>query len=336
MVTLGPSTRCKEIISDIENEGIYLFRINLSHTPIESLGDAIREFQGYTDVPICLDSEGAQIRNLGMANGAAFLNEGDEIRIHPNEVLGDSNNISFSPAHVANQLRIGDEISIDFDSARIRVARKNERYWLARVLVGGMVGSNKAVDINRDIDLETITQKDQKAIEIGKKLGIRHYALSFAASMEDVNRVRRLVGKECQIISKIESLQGLLNLNSIIEASDEIIIDRGDLSRQIRTEKIPFLQRRIVAVARSKGVPVHVATNLLESMVKSRTPTRAEVNDVVSCLLMGANGLVLAGETAVGKYPVEAVRMTRRLIGQFARWTPNTSIVELLDGELRS
>ena len=115
-----------------------------------------------------------------------------------------------------------------------------------------------------------------------------------------------------------------------MDASDEILIDRGDLSRQIEIEKIPFLQRRIVATARSKGVPVYVATNLLESMVNGRMPTRAEINDVVSTLLTGANGLVLAAETAIGSYPVEAARMVRRLICQFEKWTPNTSIEELI------
>jgi len=115
-----------------------------------------------------------------------------------------------------------------------------------------------------------------------------------------------------------------------LDETDEILIDRGDLSRQVDLVKIPFFQRRIISTARSKKKPVFVATNLLESMISNRMPTRAEINDVVSTLLMGANGLVLAAETAIGKYPVESVKNIRKLIEQFKTWTPNTSIEELL------
>jgi len=142
--------------------------------------------------------------------------------------------------------------------------------------------------------------------------------------------MRRIVGDKASIISKIESRNGLINLASILDETDEILIDRGDLSRQVDLVKIPFFQRRIISTARSKKKPVFVATNLLESMISNRMPTRAEINDVVSTLLMGANGLVLAAETAIGKYPVESVKNIRKLIEQFKTWTPNTSIEELL------
>ncbi len=321
----------KDIVSRIENESIYLFRVNLSHTPIESVEDVIREIQSYTNVPVCLDSEGAQIRNQFMINEEVLFSEEDLVKVHFNEVEGNSNNISFSPNYVARQLRVGDEIRIDYDSAHIRIVERSRNYCLAEVVVGGKVGSNKAADLNREIQLEPTTQKDKKAIEIGRKMGIKHFALSFAGSSEDLEMMRELAGREATIISKIESVRGVLNLSGIVNASDEILIDRGDLSRQVEIEKIPFLQRRIVATARSKGVPVYVATNLLESMIKVRVPTRAEINDVVSTLLTGANGLVLAAETAIGNYPVEAVRMIRRLICQFEKWTPNTSIGELIE-----
>jgi len=161
-------------------------------------------------------------------------------------------------------------------------------------------------------------------------MGIKHFALSFANSRENVDEMRKLAGESSIIISKIESKSGLINLNSILASSDQIIVDRGDLSRQIAVEKIPFLQRRIISQARAMNKPVFIATNLLETMVTTKNPTRAEANDVASTLLMGANGLVLASETAIGGYPVEAVEMIGKLIEQYSRWTPNTSIVELL------
>jgi pyruvate kinase len=161
-------------------------------------------------------------------------------------------------------------------------------------------------------------------------MGVRHFALSFANSREDVDCMRSLIGSDAVLISKVESADGVINLGGILESSDEILIDRGDLSRQVRLEKIPFLQRRIISMARAKGTPVHVATNLLESMTTDCQPNRAEVNDVVSTLLMGANGLVLAAETAIGAYPADAVAMVSRLIDQYRRWTPNSSIADIL------
>jgi pyruvate kinase len=144
-------------------------------------------------------------------------------------------------------------------------------------------------------------------------------------------QVRKIIGKNSNLISKIESIKGILNLGDILPVVDQILIDRGDLSREVPIEKIPFAQRYIVSYARSKDVPVYVATNLLEGMVKTNSPTRAEVNDVVSTLMMGANGLVLAAETAIGAYPVEAVEMINLLITQYNRWTPDSSFTDIIN-----
>jgi pyruvate kinase len=144
-----------------------------------------------------------------------------------------------------------------------------------------------------------------------------------------VKLVRSIIGNT-NLISKIESIRGVLNLGEILPVVDQILIDRGDLSREIAIEKIPFIQRRIIAHARSKDVPVFVATNLLESMITANSPTRAEVNDVASTLLMGASGLVLAAETAIGKYPVGAVKMINSIIKQYNRWTPESSCKDII------
>jgi pyruvate kinase len=154
--------------------------------------------------------------------------------------------------------------------------------------------------------------------------------MSFANLPKDVDLMRSLCGSDANIICKIESPSGVNNLEGIIKRTDAILIDRGDLSRRIPIERIPFLQRRIISISRQMNTPVFVATNLLESMVKTKSPTRAEVNDVVSTLEMGGNGLVLAAETAIGKYPIESVQMIRKLINEFEKWTPNTSISDLI------
>ena len=142
--------------------------------------------------------------------------------------------------------------------------------------------------------------------------------------------MRNLIGEKSNLISKIESVKGVLNLDGILNAADQILIDRGDLSREVPIEKIPFLQRRIIARAKSKSIPVFVATNLLESMIDTKNPTRAEVNDVVSTLLMGADGLVLAAETAIGQYPLGVIKMVNALVRQYNRWTPNSSFEDIL------
>ena len=189
---------------------------------------------------------------------------------------------------------------------------------------------NKAVDLNRIIIMESLTPKDYKAINIGLKCGVQHFALSFCESKDVIQNLRSKIGKDKYIIAKIESPSGLYHLNEIIDVSNAILVDRGDLSRQVSIEKIPFYQKQIISSSNSKGRKVYVATNLLETMVVQRTPSRAELNDVVSTLLMGADGLVLAAETAIGKYPVGAVNMIRTLIEECEKWTEKTSLSDIM------
>ena len=332
LVTLGPSSLSEGVVRRISAEkSVQLLRINLSHTPLKGLEATIKRILKWTDIPICIDSEGAQIRNGPMVSEDVYFLKGSRVKIHFNGIQGDASNISFTPDGIAGYFVAGDRINVDFDSVSFRVMERKNSHLVAEVEQSGVVGSRKAADLDREVDLEPITQKDEEAIKIGKRLGIKHFALSFSNCRSDVEKMRELVGPESTLICKIESDQGVRNLAGILDSADQILIDRGDLSRQVPIEKIPFIQRRIVSLARHRKRPVFVATNLLESMVRKREPTRAEVNDVVSTLLMGANGLVLAAETAIGKFPVEAVKMTKRIIEQFERWTPNTSITEILE-----
>lgn len=331
LVTLGPASMTGDMIKELTEYDVSLFRINLSHAPLHNLSDFINLIQSNTDVPVCLDSEGAQIRNQKMDNGSVYFEKDAIVKIHFDEVIGDPSNISFTPLGVARYFEIGDLISIDFNMASLKIIEINKGYCLAKVETSGMVGSNKAADINRDIALSPITEKDKKAISIGRDMKVKNFALSFANTREDVRLFRGLTGAESNIISKIESRSGLRNLEAIIQETDEILIDRGDLSRQVNIQKIPFLQMRIIAIARIMDTPVNVATNLLETMITNQTPTRAEVNDVVSTILMGADGLVLAAETATGQHPLQAVKMIRNLIDLSRKWTTNTSISEILE-----
>jgi len=183
-----------------------------------------------------------------------------------------------------------------------------------RVIQGGIVGQNKAVTVERDIPMPPLTDKDVAALAIGRKMGLSHFALSFAGSGEDVKEVRRLVGETAFVISKIESRRGLENLEVIAAESDALLIDRGDLSRQVALEMLPQAQKYIIKRANEVGCRVYVATNLLESMISVPTPTRAEVNDIYNTLADGADGLVLAAETAIGKYPIQCASMVNKII----------------------
>ncbi len=331
LVTLGPSSLNEKTIKAIAEHRIHLFRVNLSHTDLNDLHHIIELIRANTTVPICIDSEGAQIRNGKMIDGKVCYQKDSEIKIHFEDIVGDDKNISFFPVDIARSFQPGDVINIDFDLTSMLITRSETDHAMAKVIKGGLVGNNKAADLSREIPLPALTEKDQQAFALARQMGIRHFALSFANRSRDVEAVRAIVGPEATIISKIESRTGLGNLKSILQTTDEILIDRGDLSRQVSIEKIPFLQRRIISMAKIFDRPVYVATNLLENMIKNRVPTRAEANDIVSTIDMGADGLVLAAETAVGKYPVESAGTVRQLAELCRRWTPNTNIMEILE-----
>jgi pyruvate kinase len=330
LVTLGPSSMNREIVERLAHKGVDLFRINLSHTKLSDLEDILKTLHSWTEVPICLDSEGAQIRNQDMVSESVHFKAGDTVKIHHQQVIGDAENISFTPQSVSRELKAGDIIRVDFNAVSLKVIEDAKDYLLATVENDGVVGSNKAADLNREIHLEALTPKDKLAFAAGLENGVKNFSLSFTNTAEDVKEVREIIGYDTNLISKIESIKGVMNLGKILPVVDQILIDRGDLSRQVSIEKIPFIQRRIISYAKSKDVPVFVATNLLESMIKVRSPTRAEVNDVASTLLMGAQGLVLAAETAIGAHPVETVDMIYSLIEQYNRWTPESSLSDII------
>jgi ATP sulfurylase len=318
LCTLGPASLNKETIVKLDNLGVDLFRINLSHTSVEKIESVISEIKKHTSKPICLDTEGAQIRIGLVKNGKIYLKENSLVEIARNEIESTEEKIYLSPSFALDQIVPGDLISIDFDTVLLLAVQHNKNMLIAKVISPGWVGSNKAVSVDRDIDLPSMSEKDKMAIDIGLKYGISHYALSFADSKASVEEFRHRAGEGAHIICKIESKKGVRNLDEILDVADAILIDRGDLSREESVEKIPFMQKMIIKKANQKNIPAYVATNLLESMVTSKNPTRAEVNDIVNTLLDGANGLVLAAETAIGKYPTHCVTMVSKIIKHFS------------------
>lgn len=318
LCTLGPASMDERVISRLDELGVGMFRINLSHTPVDVVEETVARIQSLTKVPVCLDTEGAQVRTGKMAAGAVEVSENAIVHAVSELIDGDASRFSLYPGDVVDRLRPGDLISIDFDAVLVQVTDVEPGCATMRVINGGRMGSNKAVSVqNRVFELPPLTDKDRQALRIGADMGVMNAALSFANRAEDVAELRAAFRQDGFVISKIECRNGIDNLDEILVASNAALIDRGDLSREFPLERIPGLQKHIISKAKAKDVPVYVATNLLESMVTSTTPTRAEVNDVYNTLMDGADGLVLAAETAIGEHPIRCANMIARMIREF-------------------
>ena len=305
--TLGPSSLNKNFLINLDKKVVKLLRINLSHTKIEDLPKIVSYIRKYTSINICFDTEGAQIRTSTLKNRSQSLIKNQRILI--NKENNNNKNITLLPINIYKKLKKNDLLSIDFNSAIVKIINIKGENIECFVKVGGEIGSNKSVAINRMIKLPPFTEKDKEAFKIAEDLNIRNIALSFTSHPDDVIKLKEYFNKDINIIAKIESKNGLKNLTGILNVSNSILIDRGDLSKEIPIYQIPKKQKEIISIAKKYKTPVYVATNLLESMVSQMEPTRAEVNDVYNTLKDGATGLVLAAETAIGKYPEKCIDM---------------------------
>lgn len=335
LATLGPASLSRRVITRLDEAGVSLFRINLSHTDLADLREIVLFVRAHTGVPLCLDSEGAQIRTgrLSSGSGVVELEAGARILLLDREAANvppprEEIALPLVPDDIARELEPGDLLSLDFHGSLLQVLERGEAGTHARVLRGGQVGTNKAVSLQREIALPALSPKDRRAIEIGRELGIRHFALSFAGSADEVAAMRRLAGQGAFVISKIESRRALRELDGIARASDALLIDRGDLSREVEITRIPRLQRAVIARGRALDTPVYVATNLLESMLEAPSPTRAEVNDIYTTLRDGADGLVLAAETAIGRHPIACAQIVRKIAADDPRRAPDLGVLD--------
>ena len=319
LCTLGPSSLRPDVIGRLDERGVDLFRINLSHTPLDRLEPAIRLIQGCSGTPICLDTEGAQVRS-GVMDADVVLRRGQTVRLTSADQVGTARRLPLQPGGTFAALHAGSRLSVDFDGVNLRIVDASAGDPTAVVVDGGRVRSNKAVTVDPPPDLPPLTDKDRAAIALAGSLGVRQFALSFASGAEDVALLRGLVPAGSVVISKIESRAGIRSMDDIIEASDAVLIDRGDLSREVPLEHVPFYQKAVVRRANRWNRPAYVATNLLESMVTNPRPTVAEADDIANTLLDGVHGLVLAAETAVGVDPVGTVDMVLRVVAAFERW----------------
>ena len=306
-ITLGPSTLNKKFLNSINSKYVKLLRINLSHTKIKDLKKIVLFIRKYSNIDICFDTEGAQVRTSKVINDKKQLIRNQIVHINKSNIS--NSHITLTPNNIYKKLKLGDTLDIDFNSAKIKVIDENSSRYKCKVIESGSIGSNKSVSVSRSINIPPFTDKDIKAFELANNLNIKNIALSFTSSEQDIKKLRKYFENDITITSKIESKKGLLNLNKILNEANNILIDRGDLSKEIPLPLIPKKQKEIISAANQRNVPVFVATNLLESMVTKKEPTRAEVNDIYNTLVDGADGLVLAAETAIGNYPIECIDM---------------------------
>ena len=320
IVTLGPSTNTIEKLSIIKSRGVDFVRINMSHSSLKDLEFFI-DISKKVNIPFIIDTEGSQIRTGNLDTESNQFFEDQTIELHKNELIGNKQKISIRPPEIIDQLAVGDILYVDFDTLVLLITETktlSHGFLKAKIISSGSLGSNKGIvldpQIDRKINLPTLSKKDVSAIELGLKNNISHVAASFMRNKESVQYVRDISQGRMQIISKIECKDALQNLNDIIKESDFLLIDRGDLSKEIPIEKIPFTQKIIIDRAKSYNKRVFVATNLLESMILNRKPTRAEVHDIINTIVDGAYGLTLAAETAIGKYPIGCINMLYKII----------------------
>ena len=316
--TLGPNSYKKKILLLLKKENIDIFRINLSHTKEESIEKTIRYLKKFNLKNICIDTEGAQIRTTKTLK-KHFIKSGKLIKISNYNQISTNKIINFYPSINLKKISIKNKIYIGFNNLCLEVKKKNinNNFILCKVLSGGYLESNKGVHIESDLNLNPLTDKDKKALEIAKKLKIKNFAVSFVNHQNDLDKVREIVGNKANIISKIETLNAIKNLRQISKKSNALLIDRGDLSRYIPVETIPSAQEYIVKITKKMRKPTYVATNLLETMINDSSPTRAESHDIYSSLKQGARGLVLAAETAIGIDPVNCVKFLKKCINNF-------------------
>lgn len=322
--TIGPSSESPEIIEDLIKNGMNVARLNFSHgTHEEHLAKmkTIRKVRRKLNRPIAimLDTKGPEIRTGNFNIDEVFLKPGDVFTLTTRDVEGTEEIVSVSYKGLPNDVEVGSVIYIDDGLVQLEVTEiKDGTDVVCRALNNGVLSNHKGVNLpGSKTNLPAITPKDIDDIKFGIENDIDLIAASFVRKKEDVYEIRRILedngGEHIKIISKIESQEGVDNIEEIIEASDGIMVARGDLGVEIRTELIPIVQKEIIRKANKAAKPVITATQMLDSMIRNPRPTRAETTDVANAIIDGTDCVMLSGETAGGKYPVEAVSTMRNI-----------------------
>jgi pyruvate kinase len=326
VATLGPSSSSPDAIRRLFEAGADVFRLNFSHGTHEDHAERytiIRELERETGRPIgvLVDLQGPKLRVGTFAAGRVELATGASFRLdRDTRTPGDDTRVSLPHPEVFQALSPGVELLLDDGKIRLSVEESGPDFAQTRVVTGGPLSDRKGASVvGAVLPVSALTEKDRRDLAFGLELGADWIALSFVQRPEDLDEVRAIVRGRAGVMAKLEKPSAIDRLEEIVDRSDAIMVARGDLGVEMLPEKVPPIQRRILRVCRSAGKPVVVATQMLESMIQTPTPTRAEASDVASAIYHGADAVMLSAESASGQYPVEAVTMMDRIITEVER-----------------
>lgn len=320
--TIGPSCNTQEGITNLFLHGMNVARINFSHGSHQGHEQAIKHIRKTArendySIAVLMDLQGPKIRVGQMKGGGQVLEDGSKITITGEVLEGTSSVIPIDYKNLVDEAEVGNRILLDDGLLEFKITAKKGKILEANVVVGGLLKSRKGVNLpNVKISIPALTEKDIKDLEFGLTQDVDFVALSFVRTAKEVLDLKqRIADSDCDagVIAKIEKPEALDNIDDIIEAADGIMVARGDLGIEIPTEEVPFVQKMIIEKCRAYGKPVITATQMLDSMINNPRPTRAESSDVANAVLDGTDAVMLSGETAAGKYPMEAVNVMDRI-----------------------
>ena len=325
IATLGPATSTPAMIRSLFAAGVDVFRLNFSHGDHDGHRrrfEAIREAESATGRPIAvlLDLQGPKLRVGVLAGGSATLKEGGAFALDLDPAPGGPERVALPHPEVFAALKPGTTLLVNDGKIRLEVETCGANFAGARVRTGGEISDHKGVNIpDVVLPISPLTDKDREDLALGLELGVDWVAASFIQRPRDLLMLREAIGGRAGLVAKLEKPGAVERLEEIIELSDAIMVARGDLGVELPPEDVPSVSRRIVRACRNAGKPVIVATQMLESMISSPVPTRAEASDVATAIYDGADAVMLSGETAVGDYPIETVDIMHRIIARVER-----------------
>ena len=322
LATIGPATSSEEKIAELMDAGADAFRFNFSHGTRKEHRQRLKIVRKLSEqknlhIAVVADMQGPKLRVGDFKNGKVMLEEGQRFILDMKDELGTKERVMLPHKEIFAAAKVGDELLLNDGNIVLKIEKKNADRMTTTVKVGGELSGHKGVNLpNIKLPISAITEKDREDLKFALKMGVDWVCLSFVQSAEDVREARRLIDGKAMIISKLEKPSAIAELEEIIRLSDAIMVARGDLGVECPLQTVPVLQKKIVSACRKYARPVIVATQMLESMIEKPTPTRAEVSDVATAVYDGCDAVMLSAETAVGKYPVEAVQMMNKIITQ--------------------
>ncbi|AZO80810.1 MULTISPECIES: pyruvate kinase [unclassified Bosea (in: a-proteobacteria)] len=335
IATLGPASSTPEMCAALFKAGVDVFRINMSHTQREDLPARIAMLRGLEKqfrrpVGILADLQGPKLR-VGQfgGDGGVMLEKDARFTLDSDATPGTAKRVHLPHPEILSALEPGHHLILDDGKIRLVVEKASPKQAVTKVVVGGRLSSRKGVSLpDTTIPVSAMTEKDSSDAEAAAEAGVDWIAASFVQRPEDMADLRKIVRGRALALAKIEKPQAVARLEEIIEASDAIMVARGDLGVEMPIEKVPGTQKRITRMARKMGKPVVVATQMLESMITAPVPTRAEVSDVATAVFEGADAVMLSAESAAGQYPIEAVTMMNRIAEEVESESIYRSILE--------